>query len=140
MDESLSDLTRQKDQYEKKMGWLEQMKDIFLDEEDVEMQWDHLLTTVESIKQELAITCMDQKEVREDTSTIESLAFQQDMLADWVSGVGMRAPPPQIKAPKEREPIPNLQLVYPGNTMIAIAWHWIALLLDCAKKMALPVM
>ena len=99
MDESLSDLTQQKDQYEKKMGWLEWMKDIFLDEEDVETQWDHLLTMVESIKQELAIARMDQKEVGEDMSMIELLAFRLDMLADWVSRVGMCVPPPQIKAP-----------------------------------------
>jgi hypothetical protein len=72
--------------------------------------------------------------------TVELLSFRLEMLADWVSGVGLRAPQPEITSPKQHDPIANLLLAYPATSMVAVTRHWAQHLLDCTTRMLLPLM
>jgi hypothetical protein len=139
VDERLSDLEKQKGQSDSGAEWLRQLKRIFLDDEDLEAKWDSLTSSVDSIRNELA-DVVSKYDKGAEHDTVELLLFWLEMLADWVSGVGLRALRPEITSPKQHDPIADLLLAYPATSMVAVMRHWAKHLLDCTTRMLLPLM
>jgi hypothetical protein len=139
VEKQLSDLEKQKGQSDNGAEWLRQLKKNFLDDEDLEAKWDSLTLSVDSIKNELA-DMVSKYDKGAEHDTVELLSFRLEMLVDWVSGVGLRAPQPQITSPKQHDPIADLLLAYPVTSMVAVMCHWAQHLLDCTTRMLLPSM
>jgi hypothetical protein len=139
VDEQLSDLEKQKGQSDNGAEWLHQLKKIILDDEDLEAKWDSLMLSVDSIKNKLA-DVVSKYDKGAEHDMVELLSFRLEMLTDWVSGVSLRAPRPQITLPKQHDPITDLLLAYPATSMVAVMRHWAQHLLDCTMRMLLPSM
>jgi hypothetical protein len=136
VDKQLSDLEKQKGQSDNGAEWLHQPKRIFLDDEDLKAKWDSLMSSVDSIRNKLA-NVVSKYDKGAEHNTVELLSFWLEMLADWVSGVGLCAPRPQITLPKQHDPIADLLLAYPTTSMVTVTCHWTQHLLDCTTRMLL---